>query len=240
AFNDPENRTIIIGETLKIHNGNNNDPKKTSGTVVSFTDNGFIVEIPSTTYDIEDEVNLYRTDETDYIQKNQVGKGIVSRVPYIPLVGEGRIATILVSDEQVVKKGDVLFCFDTGTSIHDSNADGKVLASHNGYLSKINVVPGQQVIQNQLLFSISNTSNFEGVIKVDEMDIHDLSVNSVVEVVFDAFPEEKYSCIVNEISSFGIQELDTTKYDVTLTFPQSFLEKAKIGMHFTAYWTNGN
>lgn len=236
GYNDPDNRNIVIGETLKIQDGSYNSPTKTEGRVVSFTDSGFIVEIPANTYDLEEDVRLYRTGDTEYKQRDQVGKGKVANPPFIPIVGEGVIACVLVENEQTVKQGDSLFIVDNPSANHKTCPIQVVEAPAQGYISAIAVQPGQQVAQNQLLFSIKATNLLEAVIQVDEMDIGNLSVNGVVEVVLDAFADERYSCLIKEISHYGIEQLDTTKYEVTLTLPDQLLQKVNLGMHLTGYW----
>ncbi len=237
AYNDPDNRNIVIGETLKVHNGNTNDPVKTEGTVVGLTETGYVLEIKSNIYDLEEDVKLYRSDDTDYKQKDQVGQGTVMNPPFIALNGEGVIADILIENNQKVSKGDLLFVLDGANMTHSSSASPVILSPTKGYLSAIYVNPGQQVVKNQLLYTIKDETTLEAVIQVDEMDVQNLSLNSVLTVVFDAYPEESFSCMVTQISGYGIEQLDTSKYEVILSLPDVVAEKALMGMHITAYFT---
>jgi len=235
AYNKPKNRAITLGETLRVYDGDNNDPVDCLGKVVLVSGASYVVEIPAGDFDLEDKVKLYRGEGDTYNAKDKVGEGVVERVPLVSVLAEGVIAGIQVTEGQKVAQGDALFIMDDASSSHIQPAQLTAAASKGGVVTALFVQDGQQVRKDQLLLTLKPTDTLEFVVDVDEMDMPSVLVGQTMQVKADAFADTVFTATVKKISPLGITVLDTTKYPVTLTI-QSASVGLLPGMHVTAYW----
>ncbi len=235
AYNKPKNRAITLGETLRVYDGDNNDPVESQGKVVHVNGASYVVEISAGDFELEDKVKLYRGEGDTYNTKDKVGEGVVERAPLIQVMAEGVIAGIQVTEGQKVVQGDALFVMDDTSSAHNQPAELTAVASKGGVVTALFVQDGQQVRKDQLLLTIKPVDTLEFVVDVDEMDVPAVMVGKTMQVKADAIGDTVFTAIVREISPLGITVLDTTKYPVTLTI-QSAADGLLPGMHVTAYW----
>jgi multidrug efflux pump subunit AcrA (membrane-fusion protein) len=235
AYNKPENRAIVVGETLRVYNGDENDPIELTGTVILVDGKNYVVEIPAGEFDLEDTARLYRGTGDTYNNKDKVGEGKVERATLLPVMAQGMIAAVHVTEGQKVKKGDVLFTLDSASTVYTKPAQPAGTAPRGGVISAIYAQEGQQVMKDQLMLAIEPLDAPEVVVDVDELDIPSVKVGQLMRVKADALGEDTLLGTVIKISPLGISVLDTTKYPVTLSIqnpPESLLP----GMHVTAYW----
>ena len=233
AYNKPKNRTIVLGETLRVYDSDSGD--STPGTVVLVNGASYTVEISSVDFDLEDKVKLYRGEGDTYNAKDKVGEGVIERAPLVPVLAEGVIAGIQVSEGQTVAQGDALFIMDDAASSHSMPAQLFAAASKGGVITAIFVQDGQQIRKDQLLLTLKPVDLMEFVVDVDEMDVPSVILGQTMQVKADALQDKSFTAVVKKISPLGITVLDTTKYHVTLTIqgqPDGLLPD----MHVTAYW----
>lgn len=235
AYNKPKNRAITLGETLRVYNGDSGDSVDTLGTVIAADGKGYVVEIPSDVFELEDKVFLYRGDGDDYNARDKVGEGYVERAKAVPVMAEGVIARIHVSEGQKVSRGDVLFTVDDASAVYKEPANFEAVPQEGGVVSAIYVQDGQQVRKDQLLLTLRPLHALEFVVDVDELDIPEVHVGQTMQVKVDALGENRINADVKRINPLGITVLDTTKYQVTLSV-QGAPEGLLPGMHVTAYW----
>ncbi len=235
AYNKPKNRTLTLGETLRVYDGDTDDPIDTLGTVISVDGKGYVVEIPAGIFDLEDKVRLYRGDGDTYNAKDKVGEGLVGRAMTIPVLAEGVIAKVHVSEGQQVSRGDVLFTLDEASTVHAVPAAFDAVPEQGGVVSALYVQAGQQVRKDQLLLTVMPLDELEFVVDVDELDIPSVHIGQMMQVKVDALGENRIAATVKYISPLGISVLDTTKYEVTLSI-HSVPNGLMPGMHVTAYW----
>ncbi len=235
AYNKPKNRAITMGETLRVWDGDSDDPVDTIGTVIAVDGKGYVVEIPAGVFELEDKVRLYRGEGDDYSAKDKVGDGLVEHARTVPVTAEGVIARVHAVQGQQVSRGDVLFTLDDASSVHKMPADFEAVSSRGGVVSALYVQDGQQVRKDQLLMTVRPLDALEFVVDVDELDIPSVRVGQAMQVQVDALGESRINATVKRLSPLGIFVLDTTKYQVTLSIqivPDGLLP----GMHVTAYW----
>jgi multidrug efflux pump subunit AcrA (membrane-fusion protein) len=235
AYNKPKNRAITLGETLRVYNGDSGDPVDTLGTVIAADGKGYVVEIPADVFELEDKVFLYRGEGDDYNAKDKVGEGHAERAKTVPVMAEGVIAKVHVSEGQQVSRGDVLFTVDDASAAYTEPAECTASSEQGGLVSALYVQDGQQVRKDQLLATIKPLEALEFVVDVDELDIPSVSVGQAMQVKVDALGDNRINAAVKEISPLGITVLDTTKYQVTLSI-QGSQDGLLPGMHVTAYW----
>jgi multidrug efflux pump subunit AcrA (membrane-fusion protein) len=235
AYNKPKNRAITLGETLRVYDGDSSDPVDTLGTVIAVDGKGYVVEIPAGVFDLEDKVRLYRGEGDDYNAKDKVGEGYVERAKTVPVMAEGVIAKVHVSEGQQVSQGDVLFTVDDASAVYREPAEFTAVPTQGGVVSALYVLDGQQVRKDQLLLTLQPLSALEFVVDVDELDIPSVHAGQAMQVKVDALGELRFGATVKRISPLGITVLDTTKYQVTLSIQDSPAGLLP-GMHVTAYW----
>lgn len=130
---------------------------------------------------------------------------------------------VLVSKDEKVKKGEDLVTF----------TDGSVLeAPHDGTITSVNVYDGSRVNAGQVIAHLTNYSDLNMVVQVDELDIPKVKAGQNVEVIVNAFPEQKYEGVVKEIASEGTVTNGVSKFDVTVHLSSS--KNLKAGMTATA------
>jgi len=237
AYDDAENRDIRVGEALRVYNNKSNakDKRESLGRVVSVSGSNYVVEFPSGIFDVEESVSVYRGSGKEYKDKDKVGKGKVSRVPPISILADGLIADILVQEGQTVRRGQPLYALDAADARHESAALREVSAPEAGVLTMLYVQAGQHVQKGQLLMTVTPLNNLECVVDVDELDVLSLSLGGTLLVKLDAQPNELLAARIERIAPMGKIMLDTTKYEVTLTFIAD-ADYLLPGMHVTAYW----
>ena len=237
AYDDPENRDIRVGETLRAYNNKSGskDKKETTGRVVSVNGAEYVVEFPAGVFDIEESISVYRGTGDEYKDKDRVGKGKVRRVPPTAIVASGVIAGVLVQDGQRVSRGEPLYLLDAADARYERAGERQVIASEDCVLTALHVQPGQPVFKGQLLLTATSLQHLECVVDVDELDILSLSVGQSVRVKLDALPDELLDATAARIAPLGKIMLDTTKYEVTLRLDAD-VDSLLPGMHVTAYW----
>ena len=233
GFNDPENRAVRMGETLRVHNAKAGDPKESAGSVIWVSGDAYTIEIPADIFKVEDEVRVYR-GRVGYSNADRMGKGFVERPQPVAVLSDGVIAAVNATEGKRVSRGDVLFCIDSISARHDTPANPEI-AAVAGMIEKLLVQPGQQVQKGQLLLSIQPLTQLELEIDVDELDIPALKLDQAVEVRVDALPKQVYEATIEKVSPLPITVLDATKYRVTLMLDTIDPELLP-GMHVTAYW----
>jgi multidrug efflux pump subunit AcrA (membrane-fusion protein) len=235
AHSNPDNRAIVIGETLRVYNGKESNPLSATGTVISIEDKQYIVEIPAGVFDLEDNVRLYRGEGGAYRSGDKVGEGEVERVPPIPVTGEGAIARIEVSEGQRISRGDALFALDAADAVHTEPARTDVLSARGGVVSALYATGGQRLEKDQLIMTVDPLDALEFVVEVDELDIAGVQAGMAVQVKVDALGGAMTPATVERIHPLGISVLDATKYRVTLNI-QGAVSGLLPGMRVTAYW----
>lgn len=235
AYNKPKNRAIKLSETLRVYDGDLSDPVDTLGTVIAVDGKGYVVEIPADVFELEDKVLLYRGNGDDYNAKDKVGDGYVERAKTVPVMAEGVIAKVHVSEGQQVSRGDVLFTVDEVSDVYKEPAEFTAASPRGGVVSALCVLDGQQVRKDQLLMTVRPLDALEFVVDVDELDIPSVHVGQAMQVKVDALGELRLNATVKRMNPLGITVLDTTKYQVTLSI-QGAQDGLLPGMHVTAYW----
>jgi multidrug efflux pump subunit AcrA (membrane-fusion protein) len=234
AYDKPENRAITIGETLRVYNGKDSDPIEAEGKVISVDGKDYVVEIPAGDFDLEDDVKLYRGSDGAYRSGDRVGEGEIERADAIPVTADGVIAGISVTEGQKVKRGDVLFTLDAADTVYAQGAITDAVSERGGVISELFVKSGQNVQKDQLLMTVEPLDSLEFLVDVDELDIMTMKAGDAIQVKVDAL-NAYVPAAVNKIYPLGVEVLDATKYQVSLTI-QNVPAGLLPGMRVTAYW----
>ena len=209
AYNDEKNRTIHIGETLYFESAKSGKEEGT-GQVVAVSENGYVVDILTGSFDMKENLTLYRSD--NYASKDCVGKGVVARRNPVLLSGSGRVAQVLVQQGDQVKRGQPLMTFMAQDA--DQDASPTVTAPDDGVVASVAVSPCQQVWKGALLARVYLTDRLEIVAQVDEMDLGSLQVGDVIPYTLDTDESQVLNGTVTEISALGVTQQNAAYYAV--------------------------
>ena len=235
AYDDPENRDVRIGQTVRMQQGTGDDKIKGEGIVISMDGKEFVVEMPQDDFELEKSIKLYLASSKDNANRDQVGSGKIMRAPALPAIGEGIIADVLVKEGDTVSKGQPLFVLDDPHARHaeGDKETGAVPFGTHAIINEVLVNPGQFVVQGQALMTLYPIDNLEASLEVDELDIARVRVGDAIRIKVDAFDQDR-SATVTAIRPLGMTVLDTTKFDVRIRFEHA--GDLMIGMHVTGYW----
>jgi biotin carboxyl carrier protein len=234
AYNKAENRDVRVGDVLRVQQGSGDKEVTGVGTVVQAAQDSFVLEMPQGKFDLEETVRVYQGTGTDYKSKDQAGKGKVARPLAIPVLGEGRVAAVLVTEGQRVTRGEPIFTLDAASAHHPEPPDSEVVFPRQGAVVEVLVRPGQFVGQGQALMTLLPTDALEASLDVDELDIARVALGQHVRVTVDAYPGRMLTATVREILPQGSMVLDTTKFQVKVQLDET--DGLMLGMHVTGYW----
>ncbi|MCE7700088.1 MAG: efflux RND transporter periplasmic adaptor subunit, partial [Methanobacterium paludis] len=133
------------------------------------------------------------------------------------------IYSVDVSANESVKKGDKLLTFTDGTTLN---------ATSDGTITKVSVFAGDKVAAGRAVMHLTNYSDLNTVVQVDELDIPKIKVGQNVSVTVNAYPNQKFSGKVTAIAQQGTDTNGVSTFDVTVHMDKSAGLKA--GMTTTA------
>jgi HlyD family secretion protein len=156
------------------------------------------------------------------IQKSVSGSGDVlsAESDILKAASKDTVASVLVSKNLVVTKGQELITFENGSD--------PILAPYDGVISNVNVSVGDSVNTAQQLVTIFDNKNLYTTISVDETDLPSLKVGQKADIKVNAFPDTKFTGTVKDISEQGTYSNGVSNFDVTISFDN--INDIKVGM----------
>lgn len=198
-----------VGDLLYFKYGQ----EKGTGRVVATAGSAYEVEILTGEYDTNKRLDMYLTEKYDHNRK--AGTGTVYRRDDVSVTASGRVAEVLVSPGDEVKKGDVLMTLLSADA--DAGVVPAIAPAGNGIVAMVAVAPGQQVWKGALLARIWRTDELEIVAEVDEMDLGALKVGDQLPVTLDTNESRILTGVVTEISGLGVTRQNAAYYTVHLS-----------------------
>ena len=183
------------------------------------------------------ELRSYETSEFSYSDKRDVVAGIV-----------GKVTSISIKDGDFVNKGDLLLTLESSnvdqqissqqnsiekinleiSEKYDVMDDYAVYSPISGVVTSVNVTEGEQVGNNNTLFTVTDLNNLEIVIPVDELQINEIQIGMPALVSVEAASGKIYDATVSHIGLEGTSQNGVSTFDVTLKLSSS--ENLKPGM----------
>lgn len=164
----------------------------------------------------------------------------------------GTLTNLYVSSGDYVEKGDLIAELENN-DIYDNienqqiNIEKKklqlsellenldetaVYSPISGIVTKINVTEGERVSSNSILAVISDLSNLQVVIPIDELDVNKVKLGQKGVVTAEAVPDTTFNAEVTDIALEGDIQNGVATYDVTLSLNE--IEGLKPGMTVNA------
>lgn len=226
ADKDDEDKYLHAGETLYLKCGS----EKGTGRVTSVSGNDYTVEILTGDFVPGDTVRCYRDSGHD--SDSMTGSGKVQRYADSAVTGSGRVLRVHAQAGDAVRAGDLLFELVDAASAPPTD-DCTVAAPADGAVLSVDVTPGAQVYQGQLLCRIADLTALELSAEVDEVYLSRLSVGDAVSFVMDAYPEETLTGVVTDIRPLGETRQNAAYFDVRISLPEG--HSLLPGMNATVY-----
>lgn len=130
------------------------------------------------------------------------------------------VDSVLVSANDVVKKGQELITFTDGSD--------SIVAPADGTITSISVQAGDRVTSGKAVAHITNYSDLETVIQVDELDIPKVQVGQSVTLKVNSFPDTTYTGKVTDVAKEGTVSNGVSSFNVTIHIDDP--KDVKIGM----------
>lgn len=156
------------------------------------------------------------------IQKSVSGSGSVlsAETDILKAASRDTVASVLVSKNQTVTKGQELITFDNGSDA--------ITAPYDGVISSIDVSAGDSVNASQQLLTIFDNKHFYTTISVDEADLPALKIGQKSTIKVNAYSDTKFTGTVKDISQQGTYSNGVSNFDVTISFDN--INNIKAGM----------
>jgi HlyD family secretion protein len=156
------------------------------------------------------------------IESSVSGSGSVqtAQSDVLKAASKDTVASVLVSKDQVVTEGQELVTFQNGSA--------PIVAPYDGVISDVNVSAGDSVSASQQLLSMFDNKNFLTTISVDETDLPSLQIGQKVDIKVNAYPDEKFTGTIKDISHEGQYSIGVSTFDVTISFDN--IDNIKVGM----------
>lgn len=130
------------------------------------------------------------------------------------------VESVLVSANDVVKKGQELITFTDGSD--------SIVAPADGTITSISVQAGDRAAAGKAVAHITNYSDLQTVIQVDELDIPKVQVGQNVTLKVNSFPDASYTGKVTDVAKEGTVSNGVSSFNVTIHIDDS--KDLKIGM----------
>jgi len=204
-----------------------------AGTVDSSSSgNQLVVTINDDKLPVGVQVTVTKTDGSS------LGTGALSVNNAFPIAGpgSGTITSVMVSENQLVNKGDSLFKTD-GTYLQNDVAakQQSVTSAQNdvanaqatvdkatikspvdGTVASLSVKTGDTATNNLAIATVLDPTKMQTVVSVDELDITKVIVGQKAVITLDAVINKTYSGSVTKVDSIGTATNGVTTYNVTI------------------------
>ncbi|WP_353948540.1 efflux RND transporter periplasmic adaptor subunit [Sporolactobacillus sp. Y61] len=117
------------------------------------------------------------------------------------------VDSVNVSSGDTVEKGDTLLTFTDGTTLE---------APNNGTITSVKVYEGDRLSAGRAVFHLTDYSDLNTVIQIDELDISKIKKGQSVSVTVNAFSDKTFSGKVTAIARTGSNTNGVSSFDVTI------------------------
>ena len=214
AHGPSSNKFVHVGEDVYMKSTKSSSRTGT-GFITSATGSKFTVEVTGGNLRMDDDVSIYRN--ASKAKNTRIGKGKVTRQDPLPVTGTGNVLHLYVEEGDVVEQGDLIMETVQGDKSKQGTSSG-VLAPVSGIIASLDVTPGVEVKDLQVLATMYPAGTLEAAIEVNEMDLVDVRVGETMIIELDCDISRQYEGTVLSISSISTSESGDAKYLAYLSF----------------------
>ncbi len=214
-----------------------------TGTVTAVNGNQVTVEIDENSYKVGKAAKVYNSGG------KLLGSGKLSLCDTVEVSNtEGKISSVLVSENESVYSGESLFKLSDYTlnteyeslkqekeeikeQLEDLQRQKNISVDFSGTIAALPIETGDSVNKETTLCTVNGKKGFKLTVSVDELDISDLTLGARANITLDAL-DGNYEGEVTYISNVGNTESSVTNYDVVITTDD--IEGAYSGMNASA------
>ena len=135
-------------------------------------------------------------------------------------INNNQIDEVLVTAGEQVKKGQDLITFTDGSD--------PITAPARGVVTTLSVAPGERVQIGQAVAHLTNYSDLQTVVQIDELDIPKIKLGQPVTVNVNAYPDQTFTGKVTAIANEGTSTNSVSTFDVTVHIDKP--TNLKVGM----------
>lgn len=174
AYDSSDNLYIHVGETvyLKCTDGDHTG----TGFVSSVTGSDYTVEVTSGTFEVGENVNIFRGES--YAAKTRIGRGSCERGADVTVGGtssgmadSSSIVAMHVAAGDVVQKGDLLYETLSGEYVAYYCTGADIVADATGILGELNLSVGGNVSANGAVATVYPTGDMQIETSINEADL---------------------------------------------------------------------
>ncbi|MGJ7909731.1 HlyD family efflux transporter periplasmic adaptor subunit [Neobacillus sp. LXY-1] len=130
------------------------------------------------------------------------------------------IDEVLASIGEEVNEGDELVTFTDGSD--------PIVSPAKGVVTSISVASGDKVNTGQVVAHVSDYSDLQTVVQIDELDISKVKVGQSVSLKVNAFADQTYSGTVSKVSEEGTSSNGVSTFEVYIHIDK--IDHLKVGM----------
>jgi multidrug efflux pump subunit AcrA (membrane-fusion protein) len=135
-------------------------------------------------------------------------------------ISNNQIDEVLVSAGETVKKGQDLVTFTDGSD--------PITAPAAGVVTTLSVAAGERVSIGQVVAHLTNYTDLQTVVQIDELDIPKIKNGQPVTIKVNAYPDQSFNGTVTKIADEGTSTNGVSTFDVTVHIDKP--KNLKVGM----------
>ena len=225
AYDSVDTMLVHTGEVVYLQN------KKVSsrcgmGIITAVDGTGYTVRVTEGNFITGDTIYIYR--DSEYSDKQKIGRGSVSRANPTAVNTTGAIVNVAVKDGDEVRRGDLLLETLTGTFDGYEMSGTSVTAGETGVIASVSAEAGTVVAKGDIIAKIAPISGMRVETAVSADDRKELKAGDKVTIALESDESKTYEGTVRYISELPDEDSETIQYKVIVDFTPD--ENAVFGM----------
>lgn len=202
AYNSTATKFVHVGEAVYLECYS--DGKHTgTGVITAIQGTDYTVKVTSGEFLIGETVNVYRGDSA--VSAQRIGRGTLNRVNPTAVSGNGSIASLAVSEGDVVERGDLLFETLDGSfdGLYMSGSD--IAAGVDGTVSQVSAQQGGRIEKNSVVAVVYPEGAMRVEAQIEEANLASVAVGDPVsiELVWNQDEGVTYDGVISMISAIA-------------------------------------
>lgn len=231
AYAVDENLLVQTGEPVYIGSRNSSE-RMGEGFVTSVDGKKFTVEITSGNLIMEDNVAIYRS--ADFDNKTKIGAGKTTKNASVPITADGIVFKLYVEQGTAVRRGDLLMEVVGGSTVYNAYPTNHILADYDAIVASVDITPGANVAQNQVMATLYPVSGFQISANVLEADLQNVEIGQPARIeMAGLFDQRSLTGTIASISGLSSADAEDPEYTIYIDFTPTAIIRP--GMNANVY-----